>query len=329
MKEKMKKVIIFLLACLAANARCMEVPVQPETESEFSRFAALPDELIVYLFSFVPECTSMKEIFNKLVRLSLANKKFAQIAEDHQLFNELAQRFITVYPQGVKKEFLDAVKQILKNNRTQQCNKIVIALVFGISEKIKNKKLIKVAIAGNKDLVKILLDAGADVDAANNRGITALMYVRDYMLAQFLISNGADFNAEDERGYTALIYASFCGYQDIVKLLLDNGADVNGANFWCETALMDASKYGHTETVKLLLAAGADVNIVADNWGGGGTTALINASANGHTEVVKLLLDFGADRSMRDVVGDTALSKASRNGHKDIVNWLEAIQANR
>jgi len=70
----------------------------------------------------------------------------------------------------------------------------------------------------------------------------------------YLLQKGADVNATDKRGNTALIEAAFWKYPQVVKLLLDKGADVRLENKSGETALTEAVKAGHTEVVKLLLS---------------------------------------------------------------------------
>ena len=76
-----------------------------------------------------------------------------------------------------------------------------------------------------------------------------------------LLGSGADVNARDQRGRTALLCAVSRGQIDLVKLLLDKGADVNakGEHGW--TPLMEAANRGRSEVAKLLLEKGADVNL--------------------------------------------------------------------
>lgn len=76
-----------------------------------------------------------------------------------------------------------------------------------------------------------------------------------------LIKSGADVNAKDDEGKTALMWASMYGHNDMIKFLIKNGADVNAKDNNGNTALMFASKYGHDDIVKLLTEAGADANI--------------------------------------------------------------------
>ncbi|MBI4654475.1 MAG: ankyrin repeat domain-containing protein [Nitrospirae bacterium] len=72
------------------------------------------------------------------------------------------------------------------------------------------------------------------------------------------IDKGADINAKDNDGFTALMFASYSGHTDIVEVLLAKGADVNAESNDGLTALMSASSKGHTDIVEVLLAKGAE-----------------------------------------------------------------------
>ena len=56
-------------------------------------------------------------------------------------------------------------------------------------------------------------------------------------ILQGLLDRGADVNAKDSGGNTALIWAAWYGCVDVVRLLLDNGADVNVKNNFGDSAL--------------------------------------------------------------------------------------------
>jgi serine/threonine-protein phosphatase 6 regulatory ankyrin repeat subunit B len=106
-----------------------------------------------------------------------------------------------------------------------------------------------------------------------------------------LLGYGADVNAKDEFGSTALMRASMNGHTNVVQLLLKSGAAVNiQATFIRKTALMFASQYGHTNVVQLLLEYGADVS-KSDEYD---RTALALATAYGHVDVQNLLRQPGA-----------------------------------
>jgi ankyrin repeat protein len=80
-----------------------------------------------------------------------------------------------------------------------------------------------------KDLVKLLLASGADVNARSDDGHTALQYAvlrcgKD--VVELLLANKADVNAKDNRGWTPFL-AAVLGYEtNVVELLLTNKADV-------------------------------------------------------------------------------------------------------
>ncbi len=73
-----------------------------------------------------------------------------------------------------------------------------------------------------------------------------------------LLAAGADPNARNEDGDTALIIASVQGNTETADALMEAGADPNVANVHGLTALMEASFWGNRDTVKLLLCRGAD-----------------------------------------------------------------------
>ncbi|CAD5118145.1 DgyrCDS6881 [Dimorphilus gyrociliatus] len=78
------------------------------------------------------------------------------------------------------------------------------------------------------NVVKILIQNGADVKAINRRHISPLMYAarNNYCkVVDLLLNNGAEINSQDDKGYTALIWAAEQGRMEVAGLLLDRGAD--------------------------------------------------------------------------------------------------------
>ena len=137
-----------------------------------------------------------------------------------------------------------------------------------------------------------------------------------------LIKSGADVNAKNEYGNTALIYAAWNGHTDCLSALIVAGADVNAKNNDGYTALTLAARDGQTDCVAVLISAGADVNAKNDD----GNTALILAACMGHTECVNALLKSGADINAKDIDYGTALSWAAWYGYKDCVALLKQAQ---
>ena len=92
-----------------------------------------------------------------------------------------------------------------------------------------NSELIEAAKNGQTEKVKALLDAGANANAKDEDGRTALMWAASKRgrtdAVQVLLDAGADVNAKDNVGKTALFSAAGSGWTETVKILLDAGAD--------------------------------------------------------------------------------------------------------
>lgn len=108
-----------------------------------------------------------------------------------------------------------------------------------------------------------------------------------------LIRKGADVNAKNEEGRTALMYAAeFNKNPEVIKVLLTNGADVNAKDKDGETALMSAVAFNkNPEVIQVLLNNGADMNAKDEI----GRTALDFALVNNNEEIVELLERYGTD----------------------------------
>ena len=127
--------------------------------------------------------------------------------------------------------------------------------------------------------------------ASRDERLRIAAYKGDSEESSQLIAEGAEIDAKNEYGNTALMIAAIEGHLEIVKGLIAGGADVNTRNRADSTALMLAAKRGHLEIVKALLAGGADVNARTT----GGVTALFAAESGGHTAVVEILKRAGAN----------------------------------
>jgi ankyrin repeat protein len=158
-----------------------------------------------------------------------------------------------------------------------------------------NKRLQEAAYDGNSELIGALLKRGADVNVAESEmGYTPLMWasMKDYHndSVQLLIEAGANLNARNSKGETALMVALRESGKLNAELLVEKGADFNIANNVGEIPIVIAAGYGYTNVVAKMIAMGADVNVKSRN----GDTALSFARSSGYDDVVKLLLAHGA-----------------------------------
>ncbi|KAF3393739.1 putative ankyrin repeat protein [Penicillium rolfsii] len=188
---------------------------------------------------------------------------------------------------------------------------------------------------GHQDVVKLLLDKGADSNIKDNyRSLTPLHYAVEngnWEVLKLLLEYGANPNIEGNGFYnqTPLYDAVEKDNQEMVKLLLDKGADPNimGKSFFSRTALHYAVENGYLEMVKLLLNKGADPQI-QDSYRG--LTPLHCAAKKGHEEMVEMLLDAGANPNFKGhgFYTRTPLFHATVNGHRGVMKLLLENGAN-
>jgi serine/threonine-protein phosphatase 6 regulatory ankyrin repeat subunit A/serine/threonine-protein phosphatase 6 regulatory ankyrin repeat subunit B len=202
-----------------------------------------------------------------------------------------------------------------------------------------NTVLMEATSGGSLETVAMLLAAGADVKATNDKGETALMKAvkidhryspqQRLPMIELLLTKGADVNAADKSGRTPLLhsvvqYMSEAGgvisHPEVVKLLLERGANVQASDKNGDTALtLTTGVYeGPIDIVRYLLGKGINVN--AQNKKG--TTALMLAASKGKTAVVELLLASGADLNLKDGEGATALDYAVDSGQTELAKSL-------
>ncbi len=176
------------------------------------------------------------------------------------------------------------------------------------------------AMRGDQGSVRVLLKQGADVNAAQGDGMTALHWAADrgnLEMARMLVYAGASLAAVTRMAeYTPLHLASRAGHGPVVRALLEAGSDPaaltasGGA-----TPLHLAAVAGDPEAVAALIEHGAKVDAREDR---AGQTPLIFAAAQNRVEAIEALLAGGADPSLTTRVVDMVeLEEWLRNGDSD------------
>ncbi|TYZ62152.1 hypothetical protein PybrP1_009623 [[Pythium] brassicae (nom. inval.)] len=182
--------------------------------------------------------------------------------------------------------------------------------------------LLAAAQHGHLEVMKMILASGADVDAKNEDGTSALFAVarRGRVDAvQLLLAKGATVDAVAKRtGRTPLFEAAEKGHLAVVELLLAHGADVNAGDRMRRTPLFSALAHGHTNVVSTLFERGAKADVVARD----GQTPLHDAAAHGNVELVQLLLARGANPAAATDRGKTPLCCAAESGRLAVVQLL-------
>jgi ankyrin repeat protein len=178
--------------------------------------------------------------------------------------------------------------------------------------------LYNAAKAGNRAVVKLLIERGANVNAADQDGLAplypAVSYGRDEVFAD-LLAKGAD----PTRMPDILVIAAARNRVAMLRTLLAKGLSANATDPWDHTAVWQTAHEGHLESLRLLLAQpGIDLQRLSRD----GFAPLHVAAKNGHVEIVDLLLAAGADVNQPGPKGWTALTFARALNHVELVILL-------
>ena len=196
------------------------------------------------------------------------------------------------------------------------------------------------AARGHLDVLRCLIENGADINASTTDNCTPLMIAIEngkINVATFLIERGANVDLKDDRGDTALHYAVsryiLHNCNDSLKVcscLIKHGADVNGCNNNKgpnnrRTPLMIASRYGRVDVMTLLIKHGADVNLQDKN----GETALhyaVDIDSDVSCKALRCLIENRANVDAVSNNGCTSLMKAISEA--SVVTFLTEHGAN-
>lgn len=174
---------------------------------------------------------------------------------------------------------------------------------------VETADFVNAAADGEQKLVEEYLWAGADVNARDEYGQTALFaasVARRYALALMLLDRGADPNLARDTGRTPLLAAIKRGFdtnfyerepesQKLVGALLERGADVNARDEDGVTPLEEAARIGDAQTIRALVARGA--NLATKN--NDGETPLHVAARELRGLAVRALIDAGSPMTAR------------------------------
>ena len=136
----------------------------------------------------------------------------------------------------------------------------IIHSLYSLSKEELNQKLVDTAKNGFIVAAQYIIKVLRDVNIKDENGNTALhlaSFCGHRQIVKMLLDAGADVNYSEVDGYTALHYASYSGHRQIVKMLLDAGVDINIKDKKGRTALYWALHKNKKDLVNLLEKRGA------------------------------------------------------------------------
>ena len=171
-------------------------------------------------------------------------------------------------------------------------------------------------------VAQFLLEQNVDKEtwcSLDNSPLDHASYQGAVDLVRLLLDHGADVNAQGKKNKnTSLHFASMTGKADVVRVLLERGANVNAQNTFNDTPLHKASEHGCVQNCRVLLEHRAD----ADAQNAQKRTPLHLASRGGYSDLVELLLKYNADVHALDNQGRTPLEYASQGRHHGVMRLL-------
>ena len=192
----------------------------------------------------------------------------------------------------------------------QNGDKEIVQLLLdkGADPNIKTSEGTALIFARDKEIIQLLLDKGADPNTKDG-GRSPLMLARDKEIAQLLIEKGADPNLQGQMG-TTLMYVLFVKNNPVAQLLLENGVDPN-TETKNGTALIKAAHAGNAEGVQLLIDWGVEIKSESESV----KFAFTQAVSHGHIEVVKIFLKYGMDPNYTDSSDITPLMTTTQHDY--------------
>jgi ankyrin repeat protein len=171
------------------------------------------------------------------------------------------------------------------------------------------------------EIVRLLVDAGADVYRPDKDGVTPLTHAKNKNftgIIEILGNSKAIYTEQQRKDGLQLVSASEKGDVKTVETLLKNGAYIHTQDREGRCALVAAAYKNNLEMVDLLIAAGADVNMKDDTL----QSAYLISTSDGFTELLKKTLNAGADVHCTDSYNGTGLIRAADRGHVEIIKEL-------
>lgn len=183
-----------------------------------------------------------------------------------------------------------------------------------------------VAFNCSQDVLKLLIDHGADLNIKDKQGWTPLQHILNSYgnptNAKILTDAGADVNTKNHSGQTIFHLAAIKKDISLIEYLLAKGIDVDSRDNEGQTPLYHAAALNkddiYFDVAEMLLKNGANVNAQDVN----GMTPLHELVKHSNKKIFQLFLDYKADVNLKDRLGDTPLIEAIRSENLEMIQLL-------
>ncbi|KAL6592537.1 ankyrin repeat-containing domain protein [Neocallimastix sp. 'constans'] len=270
----------------------------------------------------IENCSDILCISSSLLKILIKNNEIQLlniIFENFKFYdNDFIQRLLYYYRNKTSISVTD-LNRIMSNHQYR--------IFSNYSVENFQDYFVSVCEYGNVNLIKYLIEHGADVNEKNESleiPLCCACLEGNEKVAKYLIERGADIKVVDILGDSPLFMACKGGNENLVKYLIELGADINKESYSKDTPLFYACASGNDNLVKYLVEQGADITL-EDFLG---ITALFVACEKGNEAIVKYLIEQGADINKENKWAETPLFVACEKGNEAIVNYLIEQGAN-
>lgn len=217
--------------------------------------------------------------------------KRSKTARQQVIANQQQLQSVLKGKQDIETQFVYKTKYTYRNTTTTE----------PVSPPRTGTALHAACLEDNITAVQQLLHAGANVNARDSVGLTPLSQCKSYEVVKLLLDAGADVHTTSDNGSSPFLALVHRADPSAVQLMLQAGPDIHARNINNTMPLHIACQSNKADVVQLLLQAGADVN-AKNKWN---VTPLHWACEVNKADVVQLLLAAGADTKATDVDGET------------------------
>jgi ankyrin repeat protein len=294
-----------------------------EFDRELAAFTGTNKELLIKWLKAIKEGDVFTEfeLYDKLMDRNVVDDKTFKFFQNTSIFYNKIPTLgsvnykNTVLVQMIFNKKFGVAEQMIKNGAD-------------INEKtiLKTSPLLAAAEKGSIELVDLLLQKGADVNAVNVFGKTALINAMGNensntrnSLLKLLLEKKPKLDVFDYHFDSPLTLAVRNNDKQAVETLLKAGADINTHQVWAPIHF--AANFTDNDMIDLLCKYKVDINALTEGALFPATEVAIRYSGK-KFPVIKSLIKNGIDLSLKDVQGDTALHVAAEVGDEDIIKLL-------